>query len=189
MKANTATHTRLDEAAVASALVAAVDHSWRTQREDGSWQGLCDVGPLSTAQMVVTLHYLGRLSREDAQDAGRWLASQQLPDGSFEGHPYAGRGDRNTTATALAALHVAGWPADSEPVHAARRWLEENGGIDGVVRAVGRGEPAAYNLAIAGLLDPERLPRLPLTFCLIEPLREAMERRFNGAVLTIALEH
>src|SRR5262249_54061660 len=50
------------------------------------------------------------------------------------------------------------------------------------------GDLAALNLALAGLLDPRLLPRLPLTHVLIPPLRQALQRRFNGAVLTTSLQ-
>ena len=57
-----------------------------------------------------------------------------------------------------------------------------------MIRGVARGDLSALNLALVGLLDPRRLPRLPLTHILIAPVRELLERRFNGAVLTIFLQ-
>jgi squalene cyclase len=179
---------RPDQAAVARALAAAVEHLWRTQRPDGSWESLCDVGPVSTAQMLVTLHYLGRLDPQDAHDAARWLVAQQRADGSFPGYPFAERGDLGVTATAWAALHVAGRRCEDPALRRARGYIDAHGGLDEVVRGLSRGDLAALNLAMAGLLDPQRLPRFPLTHCLIEPLRQLLQRRFNGAVLTIFLE-
>src|SRR5206468_3391502 len=118
------------------------------------------------------------------RDAARWLRGQQRPDGSFDAHVDADAGDLTTTATAWAALTIANDPA----ADAAREYVAHHGGIDAVVAAVAGGEPAAYNLAIGGLLDPRRLPRLPLSYCLVEPVRASLDRRFNGAVQTIFLE-
>lgn len=175
---------RTDPQRLAAAVTAGVDHLWRTQRADGHWEARNEVGPISTAQMLVSLHYLGRLDPTDAVDAARWLRGQQRPDGSFDAHVDANSGDLATTATAWAALHIAGNPA----ADAARAFVESHGGTDAVIATADVGDPAAFNLAIAGLLDPKRLPRLPLSYCLLEPIRAALNARINGAVQTIFLE-
>ena len=71
----------IDQLAVLQAAVnREVQFLWQTQQPDGSWDGLCQVRPVSTAQMLVTLHYLGRLDAVDARDAARWLLGQQRED-------------------------------------------------------------------------------------------------------------
>ncbi len=167
---------------------AAVEHLWKTQRADGSWESFCDVGPVATAQMVVTLKYMGRLDSADAALAARWLIGQQRSDGSWVSHPFAEQGDLGTTATAWAALHAAGVPADSVAIWQAQAYIDTHGGMDAVIRGVSSGNLAALNLAIAGLIDPRRLPRLPIAQCLIPQVRSLLERRFNGAIQTLLLE-
>src|SRR5205085_680740 len=135
-----------------------------------------------------TLHYLGRLEAAEAREAARWLLGEQRDDGSWGGYPFADKGDLGVTATALAALQVAGIPGDAPALCRARRFIEANGGFSEVVRRLARGDLAAINLVLAGLLDPRLLPRLPLTHVLIPPLRKTLERCFNGAVLTISLQ-
>src|SRR5262245_51817497 len=127
MKANTTTSVRPDQAALASALAAAVDYSWRTQREDGSWETFNDCGPISTAGVVVALHYAGQLDPADAREAARWLIGEQRADGSWIGSPFL-KGDLGVTATAWAALHAAGLPPDHPAVVAARTYVEQGGG-------------------------------------------------------------
>lgn len=113
---------------------------------------------------------------------------EQRSDGSWIGSPFLTTGDLGVTATAWAALHVAGVSADHPAVTAARNYVEAGGGADELIRRIGRGDLGALYLAMAGLLDARRLPVYPLHYCLIAPLRQFLERRIHGGLLTFFLE-
>ncbi len=161
---------------------------WRTQRPAGEWDAPGDMGPVPTAQVLVSLHHLGRLAPEDASEAARWLRSQQRSDGSFLLHPYAKAGDPGATACAWAALQVTGASANAEPIARARAWLERNGGIDRVIAGMEVGDLSAIYLALAGLLEPARLPCPNTLFSLVPPLVRVLEGRFHSGILMVALQ-
>ena len=64
---------------------------WRTQRPDGSWESLCDMGVMPTAQVLVALHNAGCLS---ARGRGRRRALAARPPGRRRLLPVAPDGDR-----------------------------------------------------------------------------------------------
>jgi squalene cyclase len=138
--------------------------------------------------MLVALHFLGRLDPPDATAGARWLCSQQRDDGSFANYPHARQGHVGATASALAAWRVAGLADDAEPVRRAHAFLDTNGGVARVIEALNEGDVAALFLALAGLLEAKQLPRTPLSFGLVPPLRHYLERRFNGGILMTLLQ-
>ncbi len=176
----------IDPAAVRAALDGAREVLWRTQRPDGSWESLCDMGAIPTAQVLVALHAAGALDPSDAADGARWLRGRQADDGSYRSHPTATEGDLGATASAWAALSLCA-PGDSrEAIARARDWVEAHGGTAAVVGAFGRGDPAVVYLALAGLIEPSELPCPPMLPALIRPAVRFMERRFHSGILMVS---
>ncbi|MBL8950368.1 MAG: DUF2236 domain-containing protein [Myxococcaceae bacterium] len=159
-----------------------------TQRADGSWEGPCDMGPSTTAQAVVALARLKRLSPEDAASAARWLRAQQRPDGSYPLYPSARVGHLGATASAWAALHLTAPGESAEAIARARAWVDRHGGLQGVVEGIELGDLSALFLAMAGLLDPQRLPRPNIAFLGVPPVVKVVRTRLNSAVLLTAFE-
>ena len=81
-----ARETSIDPAAVRETLNRATEVLWQTQRPDGSWESPCDMGVAPTAQVLVALHHVGRLSPEDAaarvSDRGVGSQGMQSPNPS-----------------------------------------------------------------------------------------------------------
>lgn len=178
--------TSIDRAAVHAALERARDVLWRTQGDDGSWDSPGDMGPMPTAQVLVALHHVGRLSSDDAAQGARWLRARQATDGSFRSYPTAPEGDLGATASAWAAMHVCAPGESAEAIARARGYIDAQGGTGAVVNAFGRGDPAVVYLALAGLVEPSALPCPPMLPALIPPLVRFMERRFHSGILMVS---
>ena len=180
------TATATDREAVAAAAARACEVLWRTQREDGSWDSPGDMGAMPTAQVLVALHHVGRLDRDDAAEGARWLRARQAPDGSFPAYPTAPRGDPGATACVWAALHVTAPGESAEAIERARAFVDAQGGTAALVRALDRGDLAAVYLALAGLLDPHELPAPPMLPALIRPAVRFVESRFHSGILMVS---
>ena len=178
--------TSIDRAAVRAALERARDVLWSTQRSDGAWDSPGDMGPMPTAQVLVALHHVGRLSPEDAAEGARWLGARQAPDGSFRSYPTAPQGDLGATASAWAAMHVCAPQDSAEAIARARAYVDARGGTAAVVDAFGRGDPAVVYLALTGLVEPSALPCPPMLPGLIPPLVRFMQRRFHSGILMVS---
>ncbi|MCB9598440.1 MAG: DUF2236 domain-containing protein [Sandaracinaceae bacterium] len=159
-----------------------------TQRADGSWDERSDVGPSSTANVLVALHHVGLMPATELADGTRWLRSRQLADGSFRPYPHAPAGNLSVTAQCWAALSLSSAPADRAAADRASAWVMAHGGLDALVAGMGTGDVGAVWLALAGLLPPGRLPDPGLTWCLADPLVDAMSTRFHFGVVMGALQ-
>jgi squalene-hopene/tetraprenyl-beta-curcumene cyclase len=182
----TVTGAAVDPAAVAATLARACARLWDTQRPDGSWESPGDMGAMPTAQVLVALHHVGRLSRADAADGARWLCARQEADGSFRSYPTAPHGDLGATASAWAALSVCAPQTATEAISRARGYVEAQGGTAAVVQAFGRGDPAVLYMGLAGLLAPAQLPCPPMLPALIPPFVRFLERRFHAGILMVS---
>jgi hypothetical protein len=178
--------TSIDHAAVHAAIARGREVLWRTQRPDGSWESLCDMGAIPTAQVLVALASAGCLTPDDAADGAQWLRTRQEPDGSYRSHPTAAEGDLGATASAWAALSLCATEEGAEAISRAREWVDEHGGSAAVVDAFGRGDPAVVYVALAGLIDPSELPCPPMLPALIRPAVRFMERRFHSGILMVS---
>jgi squalene-hopene/tetraprenyl-beta-curcumene cyclase len=178
--------TSIDRAAARAALERARDVLWQTQGSDGSWDSPGDMGPMPTAQVLVALHHVGRLSPDDAAEGARWLRARQAPDGSFRSYPTAAQGDLGATASAWAALHVCAPRDSADAIARARAYVDALGGTAAVLKAFGRGDPAVVYLALAGLIEPSALPCPPMLPALIPPFVRFMEGRFHSGILMVS---
>jgi squalene-hopene/tetraprenyl-beta-curcumene cyclase len=171
---------------VRAALARAREVLWSTQRPDGSWESLCDMGAIPTAQVLVALWSAGCLAPDDAGEGARWLRARQEPDGSYRSHPTANEGDLGATASAWAALSVCAPEESGEAIARARAWVETHGGTGAVVEAFGRGDPAVVFVALSGLIAPAELPCPPMVPALIRPAVRFMEGRFHSGILMVS---
>lgn len=158
---------------------------WKTQRPDGSWDTPGEVGPWVTAQVVAALKYLDALDASDTAGAAKWLTQQQGADGSFGIHPYSTTGDLGSTACAWAALTLCGASAEAAK---AKAWVDAHGGVGGVLDKMNEGDFAAVFCAMAGLIDPERVPCPSTTAMLIPGVQGFLETRFHSGVLMGAFQ-
>ncbi|MFO0551496.1 MAG: prenyltransferase/squalene oxidase repeat-containing protein [Polyangiaceae bacterium] len=132
-----------------------------TQKADGSWHGVNDGGPFPTAWMLAFERYLDCLTERDCKEAVRYLRSQQFDDGSVPNWPGAEAGTLDGTLQWWAGM-IAGRVPESDPAMVrARAWIEAHGGFAGGIITT------RVVLAVAGVVDPSTLPRLPLFFKLI----------------------
>ncbi len=161
---------------------------WQTQRPDGSWDAPGEMGATPTAQVVVSLHHLGQLDPAEAKDAARWLRTQQRSDGGFVAYPFAEQGDVGATASVWAALHVCDPEGSAEAISRARRFIDLRGGEERVIEGLDGGDLSAVYLALAGLLDPKKLPCPSIAFLIVSPLVRALQTRFHSGVLMVAAQ-
>ena len=62
---------------------------WQSQQADGHWDAEGDVGPAPTAQAVIALSHMGKLTRADGAECGRQAELERLcciNDIAFECH-------------------------------------------------------------------------------------------------------
>ncbi|HWB81669.1 MAG TPA: prenyltransferase/squalene oxidase repeat-containing protein [Nannocystaceae bacterium] len=150
------------------------------QRDDGSWRGNIDAGPLFTAVALALEHALGVLRPHDAIAGVRRLRAAQLADGGIAAWPGADRSSHEATSFWLAGMHAGGVAKDDPALLAARRFLAAGGGLNRnllIVRVV---------LAAAGVLDPRELPPIPLAYKLV-PGHESVLARFFGVNALVPL--
>jgi squalene-hopene/tetraprenyl-beta-curcumene cyclase len=142
------------------------------QRPDGSWQERGDMGPITTALALVSLHHVGQLPAPDLLAGTAWLRSRQRPDGSFLGRPFAPTGDLSATAAGWAALSLSATDDDRAAAARAREFVMAHGGPEAVIALVPRGDVSAWILAMAGLVDATRIQALPLSVLAVPGLVE-----------------
>lgn len=147
------------------------------QRADGRWEGENLAGPFSTAWLLVFERFLGVLSERDAREGERHLRRHQRADGSAPGWPFADRGTLETSCVWYAGMHAAGVPhTDPAMVHA-RAYIDRRGGF-GKTTWLGR-----VVLGTAGVIRPEELPWMPLTFKLVPGGERLLSRLFGVAAM------
>ncbi|MEY4577961.1 MAG: hypothetical protein RL701_2664, partial [Pseudomonadota bacterium] len=155
-------------AVVRAALNRSQPSVWQTQRADGGWDSPGEMGPITTAQAVMTLHHMQRLDPRDAVDAAHYLRRQQKSDGSFVLYPGAQQGDLGSTACAWAALQLTAAADSVDAIARARTWIDRHGGLDGVVKAMELGDFSAVYLTLSGFIRAEQLA-CPTTWPLLLP--------------------
>jgi squalene cyclase len=171
---------------LALAIARGRDVLWAGQRADGSWDERSDVGPASTANVLVALHHVGLLPASDLRRGAAWLRTQQRPDGSFVAYPFAPHGSLSVTAQCWAALHL-----DPDSADAARRaeaYVRAHGGMSLLVEAMRSGETAPIFLALAGLLPPDQLPCPSMVWALSDRVVRWLAERMHFGFIMGALQ-
>jgi squalene cyclase len=149
------------------------------QDASGCWKVACHAGPATTAQVTISLAFIGRLGQREARAAGRWLERQWLgPGRGFPGYPGADEGDLGASAVAWGALHACGYPADHLVLADARAFVQAQGGQPALLQRFGRADLGALFLAMVGLFPADHLPTAPSALALPGAL-SAIESRLN----------
>ena len=152
------------------------------------WDAPCDLGPSSTAQVLVALAHAGDISEEERREGSRWLRAKQHADGGFAAYPNAPDGHIGATASVLAALTLCALPENAEAISKAKQFIEQHGGHARVVHELQSGDVGALFLALAGGLDAHKLPNPMLAWTLIGPAVRWLETRMTAAVPFLALQ-
>src|SRR5690606_2101160 len=158
----------------------------RTQRQDGTWESMGELGSISTSQVVIALHWLGALEPEDGREAARFLRTQQLPDGGYVLHPYAEEGNLGATACAWAAMTLVDPAGSDEAIRRARAWIDARGGLPRVIALMDQADVSAVFLALAGLVDAKQLPCPAIRPLLVPGVLPFAPRRVHSGVLMVA---
>jgi squalene-hopene/tetraprenyl-beta-curcumene cyclase len=114
---------------VRTALDAAQQHLLDRQDPQGWWKGELRTNVTMDAEDLLLRQFLGIVTADELEQAGRWIRSQQRIDGTwanFEGGP----GELSTTIEAYAALRLAGDDVDEPHLKNAREFILDNGGIE-----------------------------------------------------------
>ena len=97
----------------AATLARARDHLLGLQDPRGWWIGELETNVTMDAEDVLLRHFLGILTKTDAEETAVWIRSQQREDGTWANF-YGGPGDLSTTVEAYVALKLAGDHQDAE---------------------------------------------------------------------------
>ena len=138
----------------AATLARARDHLLGLQDPRGWWIGELETNVTMDAEDVLLRHFLGILTKTDAEETAVWIRSQQRADGTWANF-YGGPGDLSTTVEAYVALKLAGDNQDAEHMLRAARWITGQGGVT-ATRVFTR-----IWLALSGLWDWDTLPVIP----------------------------
>ena len=138
----------------AATLARARDHLLGLQDPRGWWIGELETNVTMDAEDVLLRHFLGILTKTDAEETAVWIRSQQREDGTWANF-YGGPGDLSTTVEAYVALKLAGDHQDAEHMKRAAGWITSQGGVT-ATRVFTR-----IWLALSGLWSWDDLPVIP----------------------------
>jgi squalene-hopene/tetraprenyl-beta-curcumene cyclase len=124
------------------------------QDTQGWWKGELATNVTMDAEDLLLRQFLGILRPDQAEEAARWIRSQQREDGTWATFP-GGPADLSTTVEAWVALRLVGDPVDAPLMARAAEFVRDNGGLEGT-RVFTR-----IWLALFGLWSWDDLPNLP----------------------------
>jgi squalene-hopene/tetraprenyl-beta-curcumene cyclase len=163
------------------AIAAATDHLLVQQRETGGWRAPSIAGPDATAEAAIALRLLGLLTPADADRIAAFLLKYQLPDGSFPAYEGTRTGTLEQTCICYAALLSVGLDPASECAESAFRFIQSKGAF------LSAGPYTQILLAVAGVLPPGFLPRMPVVQLLIPGFARILGRRFTPAFTIMSI--
>jgi squalene-hopene/tetraprenyl-beta-curcumene cyclase len=177
----------VDPAAVAGRLDAGIDRAadglLALQRPDGSWKGRLSDSPPATADVVIALRLSGRPGVDDLVAVGvAFLLAAQDADGGW-GDDVDDPSTLNGTAFAVAALAIVDRERHADAIARGLARIDAFGGMD-AVRDVDRCSLTVlvhFHLAVAGLVEPAGLLRVPVEIALLPP---ALRRKLTFAMPT-----
>ena len=117
--------------AVDRAIRLSQDYFRQSQTKEGYWCGELESNATMEAEYLMLSLFLGRVDRERWRKLANYILSKQRDDGSW-GQYYQAPGDLSTSVECYFALKLVGYPADSEPLQMARRFILSRGGVPGV---------------------------------------------------------
>ncbi len=163
------------QATIDKAITAILDQ----QNSDGSWSGYNYAGPMFTAMLLITEHYLELLSGHEASEGVRWLKSQELDDGSYPAYPFATKGDLVTTALVYACYRAVGMDEDQDDLRKIKAFIDQQGGLEKV-------DPLSkVYLVLAEVLPPKILSRALFFPQLLPNINRFLGRRFGIMLTTV----
>ncbi|HEY9476107.1 MAG TPA: squalene--hopene cyclase [Mycobacteriales bacterium] len=112
-----------------TALARARDHLLSLQDTAGWWKGELETNVTMDAEDLLLREFLGIRSKEDTEQAARWIRSQQRDDGTWTNF-HAGPPNLSTTVEAYLALRLAGDPMDHPGLARAREYILSAGGLE-----------------------------------------------------------
>ena len=113
---------------VKRALDRAVGYLTARQDPAGWWQGELETNVTMDAEDLLLRQFLGIRTPEETEAAGRWIRSQQRPDGTWANFR-GGEADLSTTVEAYVALRLAGDAPEAEHMQSAAQYVRASGGI------------------------------------------------------------
>jgi squalene-hopene/tetraprenyl-beta-curcumene cyclase len=124
------------------------------QRPDGHWCAELQGDTILESEYVMLMAFLGREHEERVVKAGRYIASQQRPDGAWSNYP-GGPVDLSVSVKAYFALKIAGHAAEAAYMRRAKGLILERGG------AAGCNSFSKFYLAFLGQFPYENCASVP----------------------------
>jgi len=143
------------ELTLGNTIKAALDWTTQQQHAQGFWNANLETNACMEAQWLMALYFLDIDDHEKTQGFAQAILDRQREDGSWEIYYDAPMGDANTTIESYAALRIAGYDPESEPLSKARHWLLENKALS-KARVFTR-----YWMALIGEWPWDQVPNIP----------------------------
>jgi squalene-hopene/tetraprenyl-beta-curcumene cyclase len=161
--------TPVEPEATRRAIAGSVDYLFSRQSPDGAWFDQLSSSAIATGTALIALSLFDQERFTDEILAGtRWLRETQQPDGSW-GDATVDNDSLNGSACALAALQLLDPQHSQDAIRRGMAYIEARGGLDAVadVKQCSLNVHCLVLLALAGLCEWRRVPRIPLGIFLL----------------------